>query len=74
MKRKKPQPAPERTILEQAAIAACKRLNKTGCPCERAPGVCVDMKSAIISAVRAVATANGIDPFTALEQTLGLRE
>lgn len=44
-----PLPSPK-TIIEEAAIAACKALNHQECPCARAPSVC----EAMVSVVRAV--------------------
>lgn len=47
--RARPLPSPK-TIIEEAAIAACKALNRQECPCARAPSVC----EAMVSVVRAV--------------------
>jgi len=43
-----------KTIIEEAAIAACKALNRQECPCARAPSVCEAMILAVRAVIRAI--------------------
>lgn len=53
MSRRK-QPAPEKTTLERAAVAVCRRVYGARCPCENAPSVCQSMRGAALAAAAAI--------------------
>jgi hypothetical protein len=50
MTRRRP-PASEKTPLERAAVAICRRVYGARCPCEGAPSVCQSMESAARAAL-----------------------
>lgn len=51
---KKPSKPAEKTPLEMAAMACCRRVYGARCPCVNAPSVCPSMRSAALAAIAAV--------------------
>lgn len=49
----RPLPAPK-TVIEEAALAACKALCRQECPCALAPSVCEAMVSAVHAVIRII--------------------
>lgn len=45
----RPRALPQKTMIERAAIAACRMMNNGNCACADAPSVCEIMKSAALA-------------------------